>query len=91
METLRQNGFTGRIVLVTAENYLPYDRIKLSKALDADVSKITLRPEEFYRERNIQVILSTELVSLDAASKSIELSSGVKMNYDKVFLATGST
>ena len=30
-QTLRVEGFLGEIVIVTKENYLPYDRTKLSK------------------------------------------------------------
>ena len=30
-ETLRQEGFKGRVILACRENVLPYDRIKLSK------------------------------------------------------------
>lgn len=41
-ETLRQEGFTGRIVLVSQESVLPYDRIKLSKVSRSSVWKIVL-------------------------------------------------
>jgi NAD(P)H-nitrite reductase large subunit len=49
VETLRQEGFKGRIVLVCKEQVLPYDRIKISKALDVKLESITLRTANFYK------------------------------------------
>jgi 3-phenylpropionate/trans-cinnamate dioxygenase ferredoxin reductase subunit len=60
-ETLRDEGFTGRIVLIGKETDLPYDRIKLSKAMTASVDSILLRPESFYQERNIELLLGKEV------------------------------
>lgn len=91
METLRQKGFTGKIILITAEPYPPYDRIKLSKALDIDVNKITLRPAEFYKERGIEVMLNTEVTAINPSNKSVKLGNNEEIKYDKIFLATGST
>lgn len=51
MQTLRSEGFTGRIVLIGKENHLPYDRPKLSKNLAATADSIKLRPVEFYEVR----------------------------------------
>lgn len=48
-ETLRQEGFTGRLILISADAYPPYDRIKLSKQLDYTIDQIKLRPETFYK------------------------------------------
>jgi len=49
VETLRQQGFTGHIILVSQEKHLPYDRPKLSKALDAEAGNLALRKEDFYK------------------------------------------
>ena len=49
VETLRQEGFSGKIVMITSERALPYDRIKLSKMLDADIGKLQLRQDSFYK------------------------------------------
>jgi NAD(P)H-nitrite reductase large subunit len=47
-ETLRQSDYTGEIVVVSAENMVPYDRTLLTKVLPtADASKFKLRPDEF--------------------------------------------
>ena len=48
MEGLRQGGFNGRVVLVCAEDALPYDRPKLSKNMSASPQDIALRTKEFY-------------------------------------------
>lgn len=49
VETLRQEGFRGRIVFVCKEQALPYDRVKTSKALDVKLDSITFRTASFYK------------------------------------------
>ncbi|XP_071448823.1 apoptosis-inducing factor 3 [Hetaerina americana] len=90
VETLRQEGFAGRILMITAENSLPYDRPKLSKMLDTSAAKIALRTPEFYEEHGIEVINGTEAIGLDTAAKTVKLNKGADVNYEKLFIATGS-
>jgi NAD(P)H-nitrite reductase large subunit len=52
-------------VLIGKETDLPYDRIKLSKAMTASVESILLRPESFYQERNIELLLGKEVTTHD--------------------------
>lgn len=59
-ESLRQEGFTGRIVIICKEPVLPYDRIKVSKTMDMDVNKTTLRSQIFYDENKIETKLGVE-------------------------------
>ena len=57
--TLREEGFDGRVVLLGAEPQLPYDRPPLSKAYlrgATPFEKTLLRPAEFYREKDIELI-----------------------------------
>ena len=51
VEAARESGFTGRLVLATREKHLPYDRPKLSKALDMSAEKLRLRTPDFYKVR----------------------------------------
>lgn len=88
-ETLRQN-FAGRIVIVCKENTLPYDRIKVSKALDFDLKKAQLRTEAFYKDNHIETMLNVEATSLSTNTKEVTLSNGYKIKYDKIYIATGS-
>ncbi|XP_073421773.1 apoptosis-inducing factor 3-like isoform X4 [Dendrobates tinctorius] len=61
-ETLRQEGYTGRIVLVTREKHIPYDRTKLSKAMNTKAVEIYLRPIEFYKEHDLEVWTEKQLL-----------------------------
>jgi len=88
-ETLRQEGFQGRILLVSKENVLPYDRPKLSKAMSVTANQILLRPEEFYKDLNIELYLGKEVVELDAANQTAKLNDGNQFKYHKAFVATG--
>ncbi|XP_062546338.1 apoptosis-inducing factor 3-like [Armigeres subalbatus] len=90
VETLRQEGFTGRIVMINKEPCLPYDRVLVSKAMDFDLSKKVLRTEQFYAEHEIETILGTEVTSLDSVKREVTLSTGATIKFDKVYIATGS-
>ncbi|PNF40165.1 hypothetical protein B7P43_G09769 [Cryptotermes secundus] len=90
VETLRQEGFRGRIVFVCKEQALPYDRVKTSKALDVKLDSITFRTASFYKEHGIEVLTGTEVIGLNPEAKVLKLSSGNELKYDAVFLGTGS-
>lgn len=90
VETLRQEGFVGKIILVSKENSLPYDRIKVSKTMDVEVSKLELRNTDFYRENGIEVLKNIEATSVNTAMNEVVLSSGSILKYDRLYIATGS-
>ncbi len=63
-QTLREYGFTGRLVVVSRENRFPYDRPNLSKdylAGEMDPDWMPLRSHDFYREHDIELLLGTEV------------------------------
>ncbi|XP_037805289.1 apoptosis-inducing factor 3 isoform X3 [Lucilia sericata] len=88
-ETLRQEGFTGRIVMVCKEEYLPYDRVKITKASDIKIDTIQFRKHEFYDEYGIETLMSTEATKVDCETKTVFLSNDTTLKYDKMFIATG--
>eukprot|EP01116_Phalansterium_solitarium_P023755 TRINITY_DN8490_c0_g1_i2.p1 TRINITY_DN8490_c0_g1~~TRINITY_DN8490_c0_g1_i2.p1 ORF type:complete len:547 (-),score=191.49 TRINITY_DN8490_c0_g1_i2:440-2035(-) len=89
-ETLRHEGFTGRIVLISKEKFAPYDRTKLSKAMTSSGASIVLRPESFYAELQIELVLGRELVELDAQEHTVKLDDGSVIVYDKALVAPGA-
>eukprot|EP01117_Protostelium_nocturnum_P002010 TRINITY_DN12663_c0_g1_i1.p1 TRINITY_DN12663_c0_g1~~TRINITY_DN12663_c0_g1_i1.p1 ORF type:complete len:536 (-),score=226.09 TRINITY_DN12663_c0_g1_i1:68-1675(-) len=88
-ETLRQEGFTGRVVMVCKEGFLPYDRPKLSKTMTITADKVLLRNAEFYKKNDIEVLLRTEVVELNATEKTAKLSNGETLKYDSALVACG--
>ena len=74
-ESLRQHGFTGRIVLVGNEAHLPYDRTKLSKALTDDAARLQWRTREYYSKLAIELCLNTTVVACDVNAKRLTLRS----------------
>lgn len=90
-DTLRQEGFTGRLVVLCKELDLPYDRPKLSKALTSTGKDIALRSEEFFHSCEIEMLLDNEAVSLDTSNKTISCGDGSKICYDSLLIATGGS
>ncbi|XP_072379894.1 apoptosis-inducing factor 3 [Diabrotica undecimpunctata] len=90
VETLRQEGYTGRLSFVCKEDFLPYDRVKVSKSMDFDVEHASLRDEDFYKQYDIDVLKGVEATAVDSSNHSVTLSNGNTLNYDKLFIATGS-
>lgn len=92
VEVLRQAGFQGRIVMVTREDKLPYDRTWLSKDyFTGKVSKdeMPLRSQEFYNDHDIEVFFNKQAVRVDAVAKTIAFADDSSINYDALLLATG--
>jgi len=88
-ETLRQDGFTGKIILIGKEKILPYDRTKLSKAMNSKPDQILLRPAEFFSENNIETLLGVEVLELDSQTQTVTLSNGKILLFDFALVSTG--
>src|SRR6185436_4293874 len=93
IETLRREGFDGRIVAIGAETHLPYDRPPLSKELlagKAEPDDIALR-KQGVDDLDVDWVLGTPATALDAASRTLTLADGSTVEADGIVLATGST
>ena len=91
-ETLRREGFQGRILLLAPEKEPPYDRPNLSKdylAGNAPEEWIPLHPPDFYDEHRIELV-PARATALDPAAKSVTLSDGRSLSYGALVLATGA-
>ena len=92
VQTMREEGFEGRVILITREDRPPYDRPNLSKDYlqgNAEPEWMPLRPDEFYAENDIEICGDTEAVRIDTAAKEIHFRDGSALSYDKLLLATG--
>ena len=90
---LRQYGFEGPIVLLGDEPIAPYQRPPLSKAWlkgEADEEALTLKPESFYAEHNIELRLRVRVAAIRRSAKVVVLEGGEEVAYDILILATGA-
>ncbi len=92
-ETLRQEGFAGRVVLIGEEGDRPYERPPLSKGYlrgDEEVVKIFVHEEGFYAEQGIELRTSTLVKAVDPATSQLVLDDGERLAYDRLLLTTGA-
>jgi len=92
-ETLREEGFDGRVVLVGAEDERPYERPPLSKDYlrgEAGRDKVYVHDEGFYAEHDIDLRRGRTAVSLDTARREVTLDDGDRLRYDRLLLTTGA-
>lgn len=91
--SLREGGFTGRIVLIGDEPCLPYMRPPLSKKYlsgELDEERTFLRPATFYSTAGIDTRIGVRVEGIDRAAHELRLAGGERLAYDKLLLATGS-
>jgi 3-phenylpropionate/trans-cinnamate dioxygenase ferredoxin reductase component len=92
-ETLRAEGFEGRVLLIGEESAPPYERPALSKELLAgarEVEEIALRPPGFWAEQGIALLLGRRVVHVDVRARTALLGNGCSLGWDALVLATGA-
>jgi len=92
-ETLREEGYDGRLVIVGAEPERPYERPPLSKDYlrgESEREAVYVHPEGFYAERDIELRLERSAVGLDPAAREVQLDDGERIPYARLLIATGA-
>lgn len=91
--SLRQFKYPGKITLVGAEVFPPYQRPPLSKAYLAGAlaaERLYLKPPAFYEKANIDVVLNTKITKIDKKNKTVCYQDGSIHPWTKLILATGA-
>jgi 3-phenylpropionate/trans-cinnamate dioxygenase ferredoxin reductase component len=92
-ETLRAEGFEGRIVLAGEEPIPPYERPALSKELLTGAREpdgLWLRADGFWEHNQIELLLQTRITRVDVRSRRALTSDGRTLGWDSLVLATGA-
>ncbi|GAA3889530.1 FAD-dependent oxidoreductase [Leifsonia kafniensis] len=93
-EGMREQGFDGRILLVGAEDALPYIRPPLSKEYltgKMEQDDTFVHPAEWYAEHHVTLLPGATAVALSPGTHELTLDDGQTLHYDKLLLATGAS
>ena len=89
---LRSLDYPGAITLIGEEPYAPYQRPPLSKTYllgEMALERLYLRPQELYRDQNIELRLGTQVTAIDPVAGVITLGAET-LHYGQLALTTGS-
>jgi NADPH-dependent 2,4-dienoyl-CoA reductase/sulfur reductase-like enzyme len=93
-ETLRREGYQGRVTLFDPDPDAPYDRPNLSKdylAGTASEDWIPLHPPDFYRDQGIEIVRGRQVMALEPKARRVRLDNGETHEFGALLLATGAT
>ncbi len=91
--SLRSEGYADPITLIGEEPHIPYNRPPLSKGFvlgKQDAESIELRPVNFYKTHQINLLCGERVLGISRAEKQIEIASGGSLSYDSLVLAIGA-
>jgi 3-phenylpropionate/trans-cinnamate dioxygenase ferredoxin reductase component len=92
-ETLRSEGFDGRVVLVGDEPERPYERPPLSKGyLRGETARddAYVHDETFYSAHDIELVTATPVSQIDITASEVVLAGGQRLRFDRLLLTTGA-
>ncbi|MFI2455722.1 NAD(P)/FAD-dependent oxidoreductase [Streptomyces sp. NPDC019539] len=92
-ETLRAEGFIGRVIIIGDERDHPYERPPLSKGYltgkeERDV--VFVHEPAWYARHDVELHLGQSVTAVDRQGRSVLLGDGTTVHYDKLLLATGA-
>jgi NADPH-dependent 2,4-dienoyl-CoA reductase/sulfur reductase-like enzyme len=91
-QTLRDEGFDGQIVILAAEEHVPYERPPLSKGYllgNDPLDVVFTQPRSWYAEHDVDLRTGTVMTSFDPDSHTVT-AGGEAISYDKLLIATGA-
>jgi phthalate 3,4-dioxygenase ferredoxin reductase subunit len=94
VQALRRLGYPGRIVLIGEETAPPYDRPPLSKAVLAGrvtAERIALLRDVDLADPKVRIRLGTPAVQVHPERHELELTSGERLRYEHLIIATGAS
>ncbi|MFG2646835.1 NAD(P)/FAD-dependent oxidoreductase [Streptomyces sp. NPDC048436] len=92
-ETLRSEGFTGRVILIGDERDHPYERPPLSKGYllgKEERDSVFVHEPAWYAQADVELHLGQTVVAIDRTAKAVHLGDRAVIHYDKLLLATGA-
>jgi 3-phenylpropionate/trans-cinnamate dioxygenase ferredoxin reductase subunit len=93
-QTLREEGFTGRVVLVGEETERPYERPPLTKGFllgKEERSGAYVHEDDWYADNDVDLLLGVAAVGIDRTPHEVRLADGRRLSYDKLLLTTGAS
>jgi len=90
---LRVRGTEGKVLLVGREPEVPYERPPLSKEFmrgEAERSDAFVNPASWYEENGVELLIGTNVMSLDAEARKAKLQGGSEVKFSKALIATGA-
>jgi 3-phenylpropionate/trans-cinnamate dioxygenase ferredoxin reductase subunit len=88
-QTLPEEGFDGRVVLIGAEPERPYERPPLSKEClrgDAERDAVFVHGASFYADNEIELRLGESVIDVDADHRELALDTGERLTFDRLLL-----
>ncbi|MFF2566763.1 NAD(P)/FAD-dependent oxidoreductase [Streptomyces sp. NPDC058084] len=92
-ETLRSEGFNGRVILICDEREHPYERPPLSKGYllgKQDRDSVFVHEASWYAQNDVELHLGQPVTAVDREARTVRLGDGTVIRYDKLLLATGA-
>lgn len=89
---LRQQGFSGGILIIGDEPVLPYERPPLTKDYlggEKVFERMLIRPPGFWEDRRITLLLGRRAEAVDPVGRVLTVSDGTKISYDSLIWAAG--
>jgi len=90
--TLREDGFSGPVMIINRDPGIPYGRPPLSKTYlrsEEDLTGWYVEPADWYGANGVEVLAESPVTAIDATAHSLALGSGRELEYQKLLIATG--
>jgi NADPH-dependent 2,4-dienoyl-CoA reductase/sulfur reductase-like enzyme len=93
IKSYREEGGTGRILLISKDDSLPYHRPPLSKRYlrgETEAADALVEPAAFYVENDVEMLLETTVARVDSREHAVEIDNGRRHRYRKLLIASGA-